>query len=182
MRSLTILVLGLAACTEHGKGGGVPNPDGGGSGLSCGGFGGELCPANEFCDFGTNSCGASDETGTCRARPVSCPDFFDPVCGCDGQIHGNECDANAVGVDLNASGGCPLDATQFACGPRACQRGAEFCQRAGSDIGGEPDSFACLTLPQTCSSPTCSCLAGESCGTNCVDEGNGALTVTCFGG
>jgi hypothetical protein len=182
MNRCLILIL-LAACTEHGKGGGVPpNPDGGGSGAQCGGFGGELCPAGEFCDFGSNSCGGSDETGSCRARPVSCPDFFDPVCGCDGQIHGNECDANSVGVDLSDSGGCPLDAGQFACGPRACQRNLEFCQRQGSDIGGEPDTFGCLPMPQSCSSASCSCVSGEPCGANCADDGNGAVTVTCFGG
>lgn len=183
MRLLAFIILASAACTEHGKGGGVPpGPDGGGSGVQCGGFAGTQCPANELCDFGTNNCGADDGTGTCRARPLGCRDNFDPVCGCDGQVFSNECDANAVGVDVNANGGCTLDAGQFACGFRACQRGSQYCRRTGSDIGGEGDSFECVIVPQQCSTIDCACVAGEPCGTECSDLGNGEVTVTCFGG
>src|SRR5262245_25473666 len=99
----------LIACDEHGKGGGFPDGGGGGSGgRTCGGFPGTQCSASEFCDFGRDSCGAADELGTCRPRPNGCDDVFAPVCGCDGSVHSNACDANAAGFDVNASGGCPV--------------------------------------------------------------------------
>src|SRR4051812_22138270 len=113
-RSWLALSLLLAGCPEHGSGG--ARPDGGpGSGRPCGGFAGASCSSGEWCDFGRNTCGATDEQGTCRAKPTGCPDLFAPVCGCDGVVHSNECDAQAVGADVNANGSCPVPAGQFAC-------------------------------------------------------------------
>jgi hypothetical protein len=181
-----VVVMG---CTEHGKGGGGVFDGGTGGdslpGKTCGGFSGEQCPSDQFCDFGRNSCGATDETGICVMRPLGCPDLFDPVCGCDGQIHGNSCDANAAGVDLDAFGSCPLEPGAFRCGFRQCQIFSEYCQHAGSDIGGEPDGFACNVLPPCASqTATCTCLqdANEPCADTCAGDGMTGLTVTCLGG
>jgi hypothetical protein len=184
MTRLPPLVLGLmlGGCLyESGSGGGSPTD--GGSGRACGGFAGESCGSREFCDFGRNTCGASDEQGICRSRPNGCPDLFDPVCGCDQVVHSNECDAQAAGVDVNASGGCPVQAGEHACGFRTCQSETEYCQHGFSDIGGEPDSFTCKPLPVGCgTSPTCGCLAAEPCGAFCAEMPPGALTVRCPGG
>jgi hypothetical protein len=175
-------VLLLAAC-EHGKGGGLPPTDGGGSGAQCGGFGGGGCAADEWCDFGRNDCGGSDGSGTCKSRPIACDDSFDPVCGCDGVVHSNECDAQAVGVDVSAVGSCPAEPGFFNCGQRQCDLSTQYCQRSGSDIGGEPDGFACIELPGTCGvTPNCDCLAEEPCGTECDGASATGFTVTCFGG
>jgi hypothetical protein len=176
-----VLLLMLCAC-EHGKGGGVPPIDGG-SGADCGGFVGATCSADEFCDFGRNSCGATDESGICRARPTGCPDFFQPTCGCDGEVHSNPCEANAAGVDTSDIGSCPAPPNQFACGSTFCDLDTQFCQRAGSDIGGEPDSFQCIELPISCEPiANCGCLANEPCGRECSGDSSNGLTVVCFGG
>jgi hypothetical protein len=167
-----------------GKGGGTVTDGGPGSGIDCGGFAGVQCPANEWCDFGRNDCGGTDGTGTCRARPTSCDDRFDPVCGCDNQVHANECDAQAAGQDLNAFGSCPLDTDRFACGFRACLVGFEFCHVFGNDIGGEPDGFTCTGLPACAGLSDCDCLRSEgiACAEQCEGSPATGLTVTCLGG
>jgi hypothetical protein len=177
-----MILLAYTAC-GGGKGGGLPPTDATGSGITCGGFAGTACPANEFCDFGRNTCGAADETGTCRARPAGCGRISEPSCGCDGVIYGNPCEANAAGVDVSDLGGCDVPAGQFACGHLFCQLDTQFCQRFGNDIGGEPDGFACTELPAACgSTPSCACLAGVACGENCEGAASTGFEVTCLGG
>lgn len=163
-----------------------PGEDGGGSGSGklCGGFGGGLCGPDEFCDFARNGCGAADEAGTCQPRPFGCPDtVFEPTCGCDGTVYGSACDAAAAGTDVNANGTCKLEPGAFACGFTQCNLMTEYCQRAASDIGNEPDSFRCMPLPACPSQfPTCSCLANEPCGFQCAGDAATGLTLTCPGG
>lgn len=81
-------------------------------GGECGGFAGFVCRPDEWCDYesgpGRPGCGAADDLGRCRPRPVDCTFLEDPVCGCDGRTHGNECMANAAGVDIGARGACPM--------------------------------------------------------------------------
>jgi len=182
--SIFVALLAISGCSEHGKGGGPGAFDGGLGGKVCGGLGGDSqCPLDQFCNFAGNGCGAADETGICEPRPQGCPDVFEPVCGCDNQIHGNSCEASAAGVDLNAFGSCPLEAGSFACGFRQCRITDQYCQRIGSDIGGEPDSFGCNQVPSCPSQlPTCACLAAEPCSENCTGDGATGLTLTCLGG
>lgn len=73
---------------------------------ACGGLVGRGCGATEYCEWEPDSCGAADELGVCRARPAVCPDVWSPVCGCDGQTYGNDCEAHAHGVDVAATGEC----------------------------------------------------------------------------
>jgi hypothetical protein len=178
---LIAIVVVLAAC-EHGKGGGA-FPDGG-SGVPCGSRGGTACPADEFCDFGRNSCGTTDENGTCRTRPNSCDDSFSPTCGCDGVVYSNPCDANAVGVDTSDVGGCEPPPGQFSCGHTFCDPTTQYCQVAQSDVGGEPAGFQCNQLPSGCMLPAadCNCLADEPCGDLCTGTANRGFEVTCLGG
>ena len=44
----------------------------------------------------------------CALPPVSCPDTWDPVCGCDGNNYPNECSANALGLNASSSGDCSI--------------------------------------------------------------------------
>lgn len=177
---LVVAVL-LSGCPEHGKGGG--DGGGGGSGRACGGFAGGGCSNSEFCDFGRNTCGATDEQGTCRPRPNACDDVLDRVCACDGVIHTNECDANVAGVDLNANGSCPTMGGRFACGFRTCATPGQYCQRSVSDIGGEPDTFTCMPVPSGCGAvASCACLTAEPCGSFCSGTNTTGLTLTCPGG
>lgn len=181
MRFALLSFVLLAAC--GGTNQGEPGPDGG-SGAVCGGLGNQACPADEFCDFDRNGCGAADETGTCRPRPTACDDNSDPVCGCDGEIHGNPCDAAAAGTDLNAFGTCALEPGAFTCGFRACDLATSYCQHAASDIGSEPDQFTCVPLPACAGEPSCGCLQdqGEPCADTCDGDAASGLTTTCLGG
>ena len=94
-----VSVASEGACTGGGGGGPV--------GASCGGLAGLLCADGEFCDFDADAmCGAADQLGTCKATPDICASVFDPVCGCDGQTHGNACEANRAGVSVATTGAC----------------------------------------------------------------------------
>ena len=157
----------------------------GATGARCGGFAGLTCAADQFCDFARNTCGATDEEGECKPRPTACPDtlVFQANCACDGMIYGSECDVYAAGSDRNALGGCPVAGGSFACGYTQCNVFNEYCRREVSDIGDEPDVFSCQPLPGCPSQfPTCACLAGELCGSQCTGQGTTGLTLTCPGG
>ena len=81
--------------------------DDNGVGDSCGGFLGLTCADGLFCDWDEGEfCGAADHLGTCKIIPEVCIEVFAPVCGCDGNTYGNECDANAAGVSAAHSGEC----------------------------------------------------------------------------
>jgi hypothetical protein len=74
---------------------------------SCGSRGLPECPEGTFCSFPPGAdCGRADAPGTCAPRPEACIQLFDPVCGCDGQTHGNACSANSAGVSVDFDGPC----------------------------------------------------------------------------
>ena len=68
------------------------------------------CLFNSDCDIPEDFClkpeGACWDFGTCEPRPWPCPDFWDPVCGCDGQTHSNTCYAHNAGVSVAHAGAC----------------------------------------------------------------------------
>jgi hypothetical protein len=153
-----------------------------GSGAVCGGFAGAVCADNEYCDFPDNRCGATDGQGICKPRPEACDLNFIATCGCDGQVHGNECAANSAGQDVSNMGSCQAPVGQFACGSHFCFQKTEYCTKFGSDVGSEPDTFSCKPVPAGCgATPTCACLSGVACGNIC-EATNGGLQVTCLGG
>jgi hypothetical protein len=174
---------GGAGGGSGGAGGGSGGAGGSGSGADCGGIAGLMCAANEFCDYSQNTCGAVDQLGTCKPRPVTCADIYMPVCACDGKVHANDCEAAGQGQDISNLGCSPPDATLFSCGPIFCSKGSDYCQRSVSDVGGEPDGFICKPLPGSCMAPAmCDCLAGEPCGSMCEALLDGSLKLTCPGG
>lgn len=166
---------GACPAIECASDGGV---DGGGSGRSCGGLtpdGTPGCNPDEYCDWEPNSCGAADETGICRPRPLGCPDHCPGVCGCDGVTYCNDCDAAAMGIDVIRNSPCeaspcdPMDAYGtglcdafwgFAWDGSSCV-GVSGCSCVGSDCG------HLYRTPDECAAATAGCPGGGGGGTVC---------------
>jgi hypothetical protein len=143
------------------------------------------CSEDQWCDFSDDACGAdAGGSASCEPRPEGCPENYAPVCGCDGQVHGNDCDANAAGVDLDAEGDCETPEGYFRCGYRFCSLGFEYCQVQISDIGGFGDSYNCMPAAKACMDElTCDCLMGEPCWDfGCNPTADGGVEIVCPGG
>ena len=88
----------------------------------------EMCNPNEYCFF--HACAA--ETGVCMPRPETCPDLWEPVCGCDGITYPNRCEAARAGMSVDYYGECE-----------------RVCSRTDPNLRCDPDEF-CKFPPGTC--------------------------------
>ena len=184
---------GTTTTGSGGSGGGVTSTSVGGSGggtttttapTICGGKMGKPCASDEYCDYGDDTCGYADGSGLCTKRPSSCPDIYQPTCGCDGTVFSSACDANAQGFDVNATGSCtPPSKELFPCLSGFCATKSQYCEVQVSDIGGEPSTFSCKDIPAGCGGPaTCACLQGQPCADLFCDDSGTGVRVTCPGG
>jgi hypothetical protein len=61
------------------------------------------CGLKGFCLFPEGKCSGP---GTCMQKPEACPLYYGPVCGCDMNTYGNQCEAYGNGVSISYSGEC----------------------------------------------------------------------------
>jgi hypothetical protein len=78
-----------------------------GEGEMCGGIVPIECDEGLYCRYDGGTCGAADQSGTCRQRPDNCTREHVPVCGCDQRTYSNACEAERAGVSVAAAGDCP---------------------------------------------------------------------------
>jgi hypothetical protein len=152
---LTILAMLLAACgpvvIE------VGNADGGINDCSAS----VACQPDSFCNLA--SCDAP--RGQCALKAITCPQNFNPVCGCDGVSYLNLCRMQLAGASLLHLGECGKDGAPCDQG-QPCPSGAT-CGRISPDRNCSAGGGRCWNVPATCPwAPG----AFISCNTNaCVD-------------
>jgi len=111
---------------------------------------------------------------------MACDKSLFPTCGCDGETHGNECDANAAGQDVADRGNCKAPVGQFSCGSHFCDLKTSYCEIQLSDVSSMPSTHACIALPSSCGGiGTCACLSNVPCGSSCATTSDGGLKVSC---
>ncbi len=122
----------------------------------CGGIGGLPCPDGFFCKLPDGAC-CCDFMGVCAPMPNACPDVWDPVCGCDGNTYGNECEADAAGVTIAHRGEC--SDTCGGIGGETCEPG-EFCKFPNGTCDIVDNQGVCTPIPEACITiwdPVCGC-------------------------
>jgi len=143
------------------------------------------CVRGQICLPRSGACGNRTFPGMCQPARTGCADDEPAVCGCNGQLYPNECEADGAGVDVGvaAQRECIPPSGTFACGFRFCRHPAQLCVVDGTQ---NPYStgYSCPPVPAACAvDRTCACVMRTmSCGGNIIcQEMAGRLTVTCMG-
>lgn len=130
------------------------------------------CQATEYCAKVASNCTGD---GVCKQRPELCPLVYDPVCGCDGNTYGNDCEAAVAGVNVAYKGECT---NITPCSTNAdCTGATEYCAK---EAGACDSRGACETMPEYCITlydPVCGC-DGNTYGNDCEAAQAGVNVAT----
>jgi len=114
--------------------------------------------ANQFCKFPEGACGVAAIPGRCTTIPTACPAIWDPVCGCDGQTYGNECESDMARVSVAHRGPCEHACSQVQNLP-PCANGL-FCLYPEGTCDNGIVAGVCTPIPLGCPDvwdPVCGC-------------------------
>ena len=79
------------------------------------------CGADSFCQLPAGTCAGF---GVCAQKPFACLAVYNPVCGCDGNSYGNDCEAHSNGQNWGSKGKCGAGGGDGCCKENAgCKTG-----------------------------------------------------------
>jgi hypothetical protein len=99
----------------------------------CGGIAGIVCPDGQYCELPAGECSSADLQGRCEEIPATCPEFFLPVCGCDGATYANDCLRRQAGAQRAHTGTCADCVSNEQCERDAyCAKSPGHCDARGT--------------------------------------------------
>lgn len=189
-------VTSAGASTTGRAGAGTGGSDASGGDAGSGGAGAELvdcgtdpCSDSEVCVPSAAGCNVT--LGQCfAASEAFCTGGA--VCGCDGVIYDNRCEAYRAHVALDRVSECEQPAGTIACVDRYCDAGTESCQVVnesrcdGACLALCPGRHtvtygACVPALPTCDAAECECSTCLSPAAACT-EGDDGITIVCSSG